>query len=251
MAGAKKTPNSKAVAAQSLKDQNAAKKSAEEAARKAAQEEKEWQQGENGRKASRDDAAAAKADEAARKKREKAELLAAEEEAVGSGKPKVKVAPKNSNNKKKNDLALLENALVSAADKKAKLQRAADLKAKQQQQAQATAAAPATESEKMLAATEAMIGGGDDEGLGRQANLDRMQAEDTSGIDNALSSLGISAGGGTDVKSMKALYNAYEAKMLPQVKEDHPGLRLTQYKEKVWQLWKKSPENPANQVVPT
>ena len=246
MAGGKKAPNSKAVAAQAKKDQHAAQKASEEAARVEAQEALEWKKGANNRKASRDDAAAAKADEAARKRREKADLLAAEE-AESSGKPKVKV-PTKKNNKKKNDLSLLEDALVSAADKKVKMKRA-DLKAKedqqkqQQQQAQ-TANAHETASDKMLVATEEMLTGE----VGRQANLDRMAAEDTSGIDNALSSLGVSGG---DAKSNKALYNAFEAKMLPIVKEENPGLRLTQYKEKVWNLWKKSPENPANQVAPT
>ena len=37
---------------------------------------------------------------------------------------------------------------------------------------------------------------------------------------------------------------------MPQVKEDYPGLKLSQYKEKIFQLWKKSPENPANQPKP-
>ncbi|KAL7575910.1 hypothetical protein ACA910_000711 [Epithemia clementina (nom. ined.)] len=257
MAGGKKTPNSKAVSALAKKDQHASQKAAEEAARKEAQEEMEWQKGANNRKASREESAAAKADEATRKKREKEELLAAEEAAL-AGKPKVKAggggaAAAKKSNKKKNDLALLEDALVSAADKKAKMKRAAELKAKeleQQQQKHQNATEPQTEAEKMMAATEAMIQAGGESEVGRQANLDRMQAEDTSGIDNALSSLGVSAGGGSEIKSAKALHLAFEARMLPVVKEEHPGLRLTQYKEKVWLLWKKSPENPANQVPP-
>ena len=244
MAGGKKTPNSKAVAAQAKKDQHAAQKASEDSARREAQEALEWQKGANNRKAARDDAVASKADEAARKRREKAELLAAEEEATGSGKPKKAVGGAKKGGKKKNDLSLLEDALVSAADKKVKMKRA-DLKAKEQQQQGQASAALETEADKMMAATENMLEGGED--AGRQANLDRMKAEEMSGIDNALSSLGVSSPGG-EVKSAKALYNAFEAKTLPIVKEEYPGLRLTQYKEKVWALWKKSPDNPVNQV---
>jgi hypothetical protein len=70
-----------------------------------------------------------------------------------------------------------------------------------------------------------------------------------SGLDAALDHLDISSSNNPiAATSAKALYNKFEAKMLPQVKEDYPGLRLTQYKEKVWALWKKSSDNPANQV---
>ena len=47
-------------------------------------------------------------------------------------------------------------------------------------------------------------------------------------------------------KRMKALHKAFVAKMMPQMKDDFPGLRKTQYEEKIFQLWKKSPENPMN-----
>jgi hypothetical protein len=88
-----------------------------------------------------------------------------------------------------------------------------------------------------------MIG---DELTGRQANRARMEAE-ASGIDAALEGMGISSPG-QQAKSAKALYSQFEERMLPVVKEEFPGLRLTQYKEKVWALWKKSPENPANLI---
>lgn len=40
---------------------------------------------------------------------------------------------------------------------------------------------------------------------------------------------------------------AFEERMLPEVKADYPGLKLSQYKEKIFDIWKKSPENPLNQ----
>lgn len=33
------------------------------------------------------------------------------------------------------------------------------------------------------------------------------------------------------------------------MKEDLPGLKLSQYKDRIFEMWKKSPENPANQVT--
>lgn len=46
----------------------------------------------------------------------------------------------------------------------------------------------------------------------------------------------------------KALYNAYYERELVAMKEDLPGLKLSQYKDRIFENWKKSPENPANQA---
>ena len=32
------------------------------------------------------------------------------------------------------------------------------------------------------------------------------------------------------------------------MKSDHPGLKLSQYKERIFELWKLAPENPKNQI---
>lgn len=47
----------------------------------------------------------------------------------------------------------------------------------------------------------------------------------------------------------KAAYVAFEERMLPQLKEENPTLRLSQLKEMLWKLWQKSPENPFNQTT--
>ena len=33
---------------------------------------------------------------------------------------------------------------------------------------------------------------------------------------------------------------------MARLKVDQPGLKLSQYKERVWQAWQKSPDNPMN-----
>lgn len=206
---------------------------------------------------------AAKADEAARKRREKAELLAAEEAAMGSGKTvKSKFgAASKKGGKKKNDLSLLEDALVSDAEKKTKEKKRLE-RIKKEREAQQAAEREKKQKEEqaqkdpLLANTEAMIGmdgpdeeGGDAMAVGRKANVAGMEDIQASGLDSALSKLSV-GGGGDDrhpEKRMKAAYKAYEEKMMPEVKEQYPGLKRQQYLDKIFALWKKSPENPMNQ----
>jgi len=45
---------------------------------------------------------------------------------------------------------------------------------------------------------------------------------------------------------MKALYSAFEERELARLKVDQPGLKLSQYKERIFALWQKSNENPQN-----
>ncbi|GJN09192.1 hypothetical protein PR202_ga27174 [Eleusine coracana subsp. coracana] len=44
------------------------------------------------------------------------------------------------------------------------------------------------------------------------------------------------------------LTQAFEEAELAKLKEEKPGLTLHQYKDMIWKLWKKSPDNPLNQV---
>ena len=45
----------------------------------------------------------------------------------------------------------------------------------------------------------------------------------------------------------KAMYEAYLEAQLPIFKVEHPGLRLGQYKDRIFAQWQTSPENPMNQ----
>lgn len=82
---------------------------------------------------------------------------------------------------------------------------------------------------------------------------------DASGIDaavEAMSALGVSGGGGgagggggggpSGTVNMKAAYAAFEEQEMPRLKEGRPGLKMSQYKEALFKLWKKSPMNPQN-----
>ena len=241
--------NSKSAAGRAKKAENEAVKKGAEKQKQEALEAEAWQKGANSKKQSREEEMALKADEAARKRREKQALLEAEEVALGGAVKKAgPTAASKKKAKKKDDLGLLEDALIKSADKSSKLKREEALRKQQQQkEEQEKAAAKRLEVAKLdplMANTAAMIGATDPEEVGRHANIARMEADGSSGLDSALQSLNIKVP--TDAKSAKALYLEFEARMLPQMKEEYPGLRLSQYKEKIFQLWKKSPENPAN-----
>eukprot|EP00252_Welwitschia_mirabilis_P013422 TRINITY_DN29521_c0_g1_i1.p1 TRINITY_DN29521_c0_g1~~TRINITY_DN29521_c0_g1_i1.p1 ORF type:complete len:231 (-),score=82.39 TRINITY_DN29521_c0_g1_i1:207-899(-) len=49
-------------------------------------------------------------------------------------------------------------------------------------------------------------------------------------------------------RRLKASFKAFEEAELTRLKQEKPGLTHTQYKDMIWKLWKKSPDNPLNQV---
>lgn len=84
-----------------------------------------------------------------------------------------------------------------------------------------------------------------------RANVPEYSA---SGLDAALDLLDI-ASAGTQGKSsdnierhpekrMKSAWAAFEEREMPRLKEENPGLRLSQLKQMLQKQWKKSPDNP-------
>lgn len=49
-------------------------------------------------------------------------------------------------------------------------------------------------------------------------------------------------------RRVKSAYAVFEERELPRLKEENPGLRLSQFKQMLQKAWKKSPENPLNQA---
>ncbi|KAK7438387.1 hypothetical protein VKT23_018001 [Stygiomarasmius scandens] len=100
---------------------------------------------------------------------------------------------------------------------------------------------------------------------GKEDGEDRKEVESYSatGIDNALdllevvtakmdkASVGQQAAGieRHPERRFKAALEAYTERELPNIRRDHPGLRLQQYKELLYKQFQKSPENPFNQAV--
>ncbi len=244
----KATVNEKKAKGNALKQANKAAKDAKAAAEQERRIAAEWNVGANSRGAARAEAAASKADEAARKRAEKAALLAQEEAEIASSKPK-KVQPAKKG-KKKNDISLLEDSLVGDAEKKVKAEkRAARLRREKEAMLQAERERKAVAEKKnidpLLANTESMIGNNYVQGGRLNENL-VVGEVDASGMDAALGALSVAGDDNHPEKRMKALHKAFEEKMMPQMKEEYPGLKRSQYLEKIFAIWKKSPENPMN-----
>ncbi|CAH9080608.1 unnamed protein product [Cuscuta epithymum] len=49
-------------------------------------------------------------------------------------------------------------------------------------------------------------------------------------------------------RSIKASFKAFEKNELPVLKEEKPGLTLTQYKDMIWKVWKKCGDSPLNKT---
>ena len=196
-------------------------------------------------------------------KHNKIKRLAAEEAEMGSGKAvksKISNTKKKKGSKKKNDLSLLEDALIGDAEQKNKAKKKMErIKREREAAAKAERERKANVEQKakdpLLANTDSMIGDFDEDdnyiggAVGRAANVASMTEVQASGVDSAISALSI-GGGGDDrhpEKRLKAAYRAYEEKMMPEMKQQYPGLKRQQYLDKIFSSWKKSPENPLNQ----
>eukprot|EP00553_Chaetoceros_curvisetus_P008576 CAMPEP_0204614126 /NCGR_PEP_ID=MMETSP0717-20131115/1933_1 /ASSEMBLY_ACC=CAM_ASM_000666 /TAXON_ID=230516 /ORGANISM="Chaetoceros curvisetus" /LENGTH=261 /DNA_ID=CAMNT_0051626723 /DNA_START=50 /DNA_END=835 /DNA_ORIENTATION=+ len=256
---APKGVNAKKQKGMELKAANKAVKDKAAAAAREQQEAAEWKKGSNVKKAARDGAAAEKADLAAKKRAEKAALLAAEEEGLSSNTKAAKVAAKKGKKKKggASGFDLLEATLVGDAEKKTKAAKKTERLRKEREErlrkerekVKAQKEAAAQKKNPLMANTDAMIGNA----MGMEGNgkLNRSLAEGevaASGMDQALNALSI-GGGAVDEhpeKRMKALHKAFEERMMPQMKEEYPGLKRSQYIEKIFAMWKKSPDNPMN-----
>lgn len=77
-----------------------------------------------------------------------------------------------------------------------------------------------------------------------EANTNRDDTVEASGIDAALSALDV---GGPSEKKGKMTYKEFEAQVLPQIQEENPGLKMSQAKDKAFKMWERSPDNPKNQ----
>lgn len=229
----------------------------EEAAALKAQQEREkadaaaWSVG--AKDNSKDAAKAAAEAEKLRKAAEKASLLA-EEEAMLGGVAKVK-APKK---KGKDDFDMLNAALANQPKTKAQKEAEAKKKLLEEQKTKEDEARAAKEARlkaqsdeiKNAAAKGIVMNHTDDLFLHQKSNnrLDDDDEANATGLEGALDVL--SGLGGSKAKGepgQKALYNAYYERELPLLREGNPGLKLSQLKERIFDNWQRSAENPRNQ----
>jgi hypothetical protein len=146
------------------------------------------------------------------------------------------------------------------------------LSAKYREEAEAKKAEAArkkAEREALLAAEEASLpskpkGAGAKQAQKKTRGLDLAQLDDepasrkgaalnATGIDNALDALSLTSKDSSKVdrhpeRRYKAAYAAYEARRLPEIEKENPGLRRQQRVELCKKEFDKSEENPFNQV---
>lgn len=66
-----------------------------------------------------------------------------------------------------------------------------------------------------------------------------------SGLDDVLDALSIVPKvEANSEKRLKAAYEAFESRMMPELKANYPSLKYSQYKDMIFKAWKKSSENP-------
>ncbi|KAK1274627.1 hypothetical protein QJS04_geneDACA009698 [Acorus gramineus] len=84
------------------------------------------------------------------------------------------------------------------------------------------------------------------------ANTNRNEAVvEAHSVEEALAKMNVSDALPPDrhpERRLKASFKAFEEAELLKLKEEKPGLTLTQYRDMIWKLWKKSPDNPLNQI---
>lgn len=238
--------NSKAQAAMERKAAAQMEKDAAAARQREKEEAAAWEVGANKRGENKKKEAEAKADEQLRKKQERDALLAAEEAEVNGTVFKGKKVKK----KGKDDFDKLNEVLAKQPKTKAQKlaeekKKAAELKRKKEEEARKK-----RDEEKRKREAEAEKAGivldHGDKMMVENTNKDDSDALEASNITEALSVLSTTpeADDPHPERRQKALHKAFVEKMLPIVKQESPGLRLTQYQERIFEMWKTSPENP-------
>ena len=173
------------------------------------------------------------------KKKDKKELEEADN-SCSQGKPaKIK---KNKND----DLEMLKEALKQAPKTKTHIQSEKKQQEKQKQKeenekrlAQQKEENELLEKEKLENIQKGMVYDHDNiMGMEIHNNLEEDE-EVITGMDNILD---------TFSSPENISYNSFYQQQLPIIKSEYPGLRLTQYQEKIHILWKKSPLNKNNQT---
>jgi len=241
-------PRAKAMAKKAALE---AERAGQAAAAAEAAEAASWEVG------AKKDKTADKEAEKLRKAAEKAALLAEDD----AGLAEVTVKKAKNKKKGKDDFADLSAALAAApktaAQKAAERKAAEDAKRKAENLKKAEAAKEAKalkeaeEAKKQRAwAAKGMVANHTEDLMMHSKAHNKLDDEDileVTGLDDAIDALSI------DEKHprMKQIYKAYAEAQLPILREEYPGLKLSQYKQKIYDNFQKAPENPNNAAAAT
>lgn len=156
------------------------------------------------------------------RKAENARLLAEEEAAVAAKKPKAPAAKKSKGAPKDGQPA--GPGAIAAGGGLGTSPEPTDPKAKEPEEVESFAATGIDNALDLLEIVTAKL---DKASVGQQAAGIERHPE----------------------RRFKAAYEAYQERELPIIRQEHPGLRLQQYKDLLYKQFQKSPENPYNQTT--
>ena len=194
--------------------------------------------GSNKRGALRKQQLSDKHEEKMKNAKEKRDLLAAEEVALGPGK-------KNKSRKMKgDDLDLLNKSLATMP--KTNMQKEKEEKLRQKEEQRKIEQQKQIEREEFLAKQREKEKEMKFKNIVDNSNIVMNKFENDidniNTIDDAIDLLN------NDGDSTIAFKEFYKIQYLL-LKEENPNLRLNQYKERIYKLWKKSPDNPSNKMI--
>lgn len=189
-----------------------------------------WNEGTNKKKAKKADLEHEKQAEKMRKAKEMNQLMEADEENLPSKNVK------KSKKKKDDDFAALQAALNSAP--KTKAQKEAERREEQRKQQQREHKEKQEEMERReeerLRNIKKGLSYGHEDVMNAQVENSRFDNEEAyTGIDDILEGLE-----GNAKEERRAFQTFYDAE-LPEMKERNPGLKISQYKDKIFQLWRR------------
>jgi len=216
-------------------------KSAAKQAQMEAQDASAWNDGADLKSAKRREEQEKKALERDAKKAEKAALEDEEAALANSIKAKPKKIPNAKQVAKNNELKELEAQLRAMELEK---------KTKEEKKKAASGGGAGGKKGKKGKAGSSEEESSEDEGLPPlEANPNRRMAgvETARNLDQAIDLLGSGGAAAADAhpeKRQKAAHKAFEERMLVELKESMPGMRMSQYKDRIFEMWKKSSENP-------
>ncbi|KAI7735672.1 hypothetical protein M8C21_008211 [Ambrosia artemisiifolia] len=221
--------NSKAEAARERKTATEAERKEKEARDK---EDKYWREAEGAksRAAKKREEESEKKAEAAARKAEAKRLAEIEEKEIEKSLKKV--------DKKANRVSIPVPKVTEAELVRRREEEEAErVKKAEEEKRRASRIAKEEEYEKMV--------------LVQNRNRDDSVIEARS-VEEAIAQMAVSDGLPVDKhpeKRLKASFKAFEEAEMPNLKAEKPGLTHTQYKDMIWKMWKKSPDNPMNQFL--
>jgi len=231
---APKNSNSKKEQGRARKAESEDKKKAAVTVEKEKKEVEEWSKGSKPTNKTKEEKEAKKAADAARKA-ENAKLIAEEEEGIAMKKP-VQKAPKGASSKKSITPAsrhaglgplAAAKALVSPDPLYTSFSKGKEKESETPEEKEEAESLSATGLDDALDMMTLVTAKTDKASVGQQAAKLEAHPE----------------------RRFKAAFEAYLERELPSTREEHPGLRLNQYRELLFKQFQKAPENPFNQTL--